>query len=73
MFAYVELGSDGLLSEASWLLDTGLLPNTNSATRAIGYRQVILVIFWSICLLCIYLFYFSSMYLLCNDFLWLVL
>lgn len=33
------LGSDGLLSEASWLLDTGLLPNTNSATRAIGYRQ----------------------------------
>ncbi|GAB4846551.1 tRNA dimethylallyltransferase 9 [Ancistrocladus abbreviatus] len=32
-------GSDGILSEAKWLLDIGLLPNTNSATRAIGYRQ----------------------------------
>ncbi|KAE8124735.1 hypothetical protein FH972_019592 [Carpinus fangiana] len=32
-------GSDGILSEARWLLDTGLLPNSNSATRAIGYRQ----------------------------------
>nr|XP_027064457.1 tRNA dimethylallyltransferase 9-like isoform X1 [Coffea arabica] len=32
-------GDDGLLSEASWLLDLGLLPNSNSATRAIGYRQ----------------------------------
>lgn len=32
-------GSDGLLSEASWLLELGLLPNFNSATRAIGYRQ----------------------------------
>lgn len=31
--------SDGILSEARWLLDTGLLPNSNSATRAIGYRQ----------------------------------
>ncbi|PKA59237.1 tRNA dimethylallyltransferase 9 [Apostasia shenzhenica] len=31
--------TDGLLSEASWLLDNGLLPNMNSATRAIGYRQ----------------------------------
>lgn len=30
---------DGLLSEARWLLDLGLLPNSNSATRAIGYRQ----------------------------------
>ncbi|KAK4439133.1 tRNA dimethylallyltransferase 9 [Sesamum alatum] len=30
---------DGLLSEAKWLLDLGLLPNSNSATRAIGYRQ----------------------------------
>ncbi|KAL6873976.1 hypothetical protein ACP4OV_014058 [Aristida adscensionis] len=29
----------GLLSEASWLLDIGLRPNINSATRAIGYRQ----------------------------------
>ncbi|CAA7396030.1 unnamed protein product [Spirodela intermedia] len=29
----------GILSEASWLLDQGLLPNTTSATRAIGYRQ----------------------------------
>ncbi|KAL6199089.1 hypothetical protein ACLB2K_028876 [Fragaria x ananassa] len=33
------LGSDGILSEARWLLDVGLLPNSNSATRAIGYRQ----------------------------------
>ncbi|KAK9209086.1 hypothetical protein WN944_001449 [Citrus x changshan-huyou] len=32
-------GSDGILSEAAWLLDEGLLPNSNSATRAIGYRQ----------------------------------
>ncbi|CAK7350102.1 unnamed protein product [Dovyalis caffra] len=32
-------GSDGILSEAKWLLDEGLLPNSNSATRAIGYRQ----------------------------------
>ncbi|KAK8643756.1 hypothetical protein V6N13_013035 [Hibiscus sabdariffa] len=31
--------TDGILSEAKWLLDTGLLPNSNSATRAIGYRQ----------------------------------
>ncbi|KAK8935007.1 tRNA dimethylallyltransferase 9 [Platanthera zijinensis] len=29
----------GLLSEASWLLDIGLRPDMNSATRAIGYRQ----------------------------------
>ncbi|KAF3788383.1 tRNA dimethylallyltransferase 9 [Nymphaea thermarum] len=32
-------GNPGVLTEASWLLDIGLLPNTNSATRAIGYRQ----------------------------------
>ncbi|XP_050370107.1 tRNA dimethylallyltransferase 9 isoform X2 [Argentina anserina] len=32
-------GNDGILSEARWLLDAGLLPNSNSATRAIGYRQ----------------------------------
>lgn len=32
-------GSDGILSEATWLLNSGLLPNSNSATRAIGYRQ----------------------------------
>ncbi|KAL8131550.1 tRNA dimethylallyltransferase 9 [Apium graveolens] len=32
-------GSDGILSEAKWLLDIGLQPNTNSATRAIGYRN----------------------------------
>ncbi|KAL9236464.1 hypothetical protein vseg_011132 [Gypsophila vaccaria] len=32
-------GSDGILSEAKWLLDIGLLPNSNSATRAIGYKQ----------------------------------
>ncbi|KAJ4847165.1 tRNA dimethylallyltransferase 9 [Turnera subulata] len=32
-------GVDGILSEAKLLLDMGLLPNTSSATRAIGYRQ----------------------------------
>lgn len=33
-------GSDGILSEATWLLNSGLLPNSSSATKAIGYRQV---------------------------------
>ncbi|XP_020231384.1 tRNA dimethylallyltransferase 9 isoform X1 [Cajanus cajan] len=33
------LGRDGILSEAQWLLDMGLHPNSNSATKAIGYRQ----------------------------------
>ncbi|XP_031740270.1 tRNA dimethylallyltransferase 9 isoform X2 [Cucumis sativus] len=33
------LGSDGILSEATWLLNSGLLPNSSSATKAIGYRQ----------------------------------
>ncbi|KAL1350056.1 hypothetical protein HN51_026512 [Arachis hypogaea] len=33
------LGRDGILSEAQWLLNLGLLPNSNSATRGIGYRQ----------------------------------
>ncbi|XP_043807493.1 tRNA dimethylallyltransferase 9 isoform X1 [Manihot esculenta] len=33
------LGTDGILAEAKWLLDIGLLPNSNSPTRAIGYRQ----------------------------------
>ncbi|CAH9107698.1 unnamed protein product [Cuscuta europaea] len=33
------LDENGILSEARWLLDLGLLPNSNSATRAIGYRQ----------------------------------
>ncbi|XP_049404345.1 tRNA dimethylallyltransferase 9 isoform X2 [Solanum stenotomum] len=32
-------GADGILSEAGWLLDVGLLPNSSCATRAIGYRQ----------------------------------
>ncbi|KAF9613420.1 hypothetical protein IFM89_008250, partial [Coptis chinensis] len=32
-------GGEGILSEASHLLDIGLLPNSNSATREIGYRQ----------------------------------
>ncbi|KAG0477733.1 hypothetical protein HPP92_012452 [Vanilla planifolia] len=31
--------TEGLLREASWLLDIGLQPNVNSVTRAIGYRQ----------------------------------
>ncbi|CAI0440994.1 unnamed protein product [Linum tenue] len=31
--------SPGFLLEAKMLLDMGLLPNSNSATRAIGYRQ----------------------------------
>ncbi|KAG6395569.1 hypothetical protein SASPL_141692 [Salvia splendens] len=29
----------GILSESKWLLDLGLMPNSNSASRAIGYRQ----------------------------------
>ncbi|XP_057458366.1 tRNA dimethylallyltransferase 9 isoform X2 [Lotus japonicus] len=33
------LGRHGILLEAQWLLDIGLHPNSNSATRAIGYRQ----------------------------------
>ncbi|KAK4781633.1 hypothetical protein SAY86_015735 [Trapa natans] len=33
------LGNDGILTEAKWLLDSGLQPNSNSATRSIGYRQ----------------------------------
>ncbi|KAM7258364.1 hypothetical protein ACFE04_014105 [Oxalis oulophora] len=33
------IGNDGILSEAKELLDAALLPNSNSATRAIGYRQ----------------------------------
>ncbi|GLT51642.1 hypothetical protein SLA2020_250390 [Shorea laevis] len=32
-------GTDGILSEARWLIDLGLSPNSNSATRAIGYRH----------------------------------
>ncbi|CAN8252411.1 unnamed protein product [Cochlearia groenlandica] len=32
-------GDNGVLTEARWLLDLGLLPNTSSSTRAIGYRQ----------------------------------
>lgn len=36
----LSVGREGILSEAKWLLDSGLLPNSNSATRAIGYRQV---------------------------------
>lgn len=32
-------GSNGILAEASWLLDMGILPNTTCASRAIGYRQ----------------------------------
>eukprot|EP00250_Pteridium_aquilinum_P006907 c16736_g1_i1 orf=42-1370(+) len=32
-------GDLGLLKEASWLLDLGILPNTSPASRAIGYRQ----------------------------------
>lgn len=35
-----SVGNAGILSEAKWLLDMGLEPNSNSATRAIGYRQV---------------------------------
>ncbi|XP_057952414.1 tRNA dimethylallyltransferase 9 [Malania oleifera] len=40
------LGKDGILSEARWLLDIGLLPNSNSATRAIGYRQAMDYLSW---------------------------
>jgi len=31
----------GLLSEALMLLDRGMQPNSNIATRAIGYRQAL--------------------------------
>lgn len=34
------MNSEGMLEEASWLLDSGLQPNTNSASRAIGYELV---------------------------------
>ncbi|XP_056173357.1 tRNA dimethylallyltransferase 9 isoform X2 [Syzygium oleosum] len=40
------LGNDGILAEARWLLDEGLLPNSNSATRAIGYRQAMEYLMW---------------------------
>jgi hypothetical protein len=30
----------GLLQEASWLLDLGLLPDSSSASRGIGYQEV---------------------------------
>ncbi|XP_024398392.1 tRNA dimethylallyltransferase 9 isoform X2 [Physcomitrium patens] len=33
----------GLLQEASWLLDLGLLPNTSSASRGIGYQEWMVV------------------------------
>lgn len=39
-FFFFAVADDGILSEAKWLLDLGLMPNTSSATRAIGYRQV---------------------------------
>ncbi|GLT47444.1 hypothetical protein SLA2020_211420 [Shorea laevis] len=32
--------TDGMLSEARWLLDLGFSPNSNSATGAIGYRHI---------------------------------
>lgn len=46
LYAYIDqrceemlTGDLGLLREASWLLDLGILPNTSPASRAIGYRQ----------------------------------
>lgn len=36
----ILMKSEGMLEEASWLLDSGLQPNTNSASRAIGYELV---------------------------------
>ncbi|GKV31676.1 hypothetical protein SLEP1_g40349 [Rubroshorea leprosula] len=39
----IVLGTDGILSEARWLLDLGLSPNSNSATQAIGYRHVLML------------------------------
>lgn len=38
-------GSNGILAEASWLLDMGILPNTTCASRAIGYRQAMEYLF----------------------------
>lgn len=40
------MADGGILNEAQWLLDLGLLPNSNSATRAIGYRQVCFYLLW---------------------------
>jgi hypothetical protein len=36
----MDAETGGLLEEASWLLDMGVLPNTNSASRGIGYQEV---------------------------------
>jgi len=39
----IEMFADlrnGLLVEASWLLDIGLMPDTSSASRGIGYQEV---------------------------------
>ncbi|GBG72819.1 hypothetical protein CBR_g12386 [Chara braunii] len=34
-----EMVMDGLLKEASWLLDLGVMPDSSPPSRAIGYRQ----------------------------------
>jgi hypothetical protein len=36
----VDAETGGLLEEASWLLDMGVMPNTSSASRGIGYQEV---------------------------------
>ena len=37
-YGFIQI-RDGLLKEAQYLLDLGLLPNQNCAARSIGYKQ----------------------------------
>lgn len=36
-----DMAVSGLFAEAAWLLEQGVAPNSNCATKAIGYRQAI--------------------------------
>jgi len=38
-FRCEQMVAEGLLDEVSWLLDLGVQPNSNSASRAIGYQE----------------------------------
>ncbi|PRQ21828.1 putative tRNA dimethylallyltransferase [Rosa chinensis] len=65
-------GTDGILSEARWLLDADLIPNSNSATRAIGYRnfiiiQTIILDFFFIRILCTLLYHVMEYLLVCRE------
>lgn len=41
LHALLQQVAGGLLQEALMLLDRGMQPNSNIATRAIGYRQAL--------------------------------